>query len=64
MTEKPDPDMDVGYKGIAGAPCQFTGVNYMRKLYFKAEHRDKKKADTLSDARLFYCLLTQQSQQH
>ncbi len=27
MTEKPDPDTDVGYEGIAGAPCRFTGVN-------------------------------------
>ncbi len=27
MIEKPDPDMKVGYEGIAGAPCRFTGVN-------------------------------------
>ncbi|VAW90036.1 hypothetical protein MNBD_GAMMA18-639 [hydrothermal vent metagenome] len=26
MIEKPDPDTDVGYEGIAGASCQFTGV--------------------------------------
>ncbi|VAW88256.1 hypothetical protein MNBD_GAMMA18-2123, partial [hydrothermal vent metagenome] len=23
MIEKPDPDTDVGYEGIAGASCQF-----------------------------------------
>ncbi len=27
MIEKPDPDIDAGYKGIAGAPYQLAGVN-------------------------------------
>lgn len=27
LLEKPDPDTDVGYEGIAGASCQFTGVS-------------------------------------
>ncbi len=36
MTEKPDPDMDVGYKGIAGAPCRFTGVNEGFEIIFNA----------------------------
>jgi len=27
MFEKADPDMDVGYEGIAGAPCRFISIN-------------------------------------
>ncbi|VAW86782.1 hypothetical protein MNBD_GAMMA18-168 [hydrothermal vent metagenome] len=36
MIEKPDPDTDVGYEGIAGASCQFTGVNEGFKIIFNA----------------------------
>ncbi|VAW84192.1 hypothetical protein MNBD_GAMMA18-1923 [hydrothermal vent metagenome] len=34
MIEKPDPDTDVGYEGIAGASCQFTGVNEGFEIIF------------------------------
>ncbi|VAX03282.1 hypothetical protein MNBD_ALPHA03-2073 [hydrothermal vent metagenome] len=36
MIEKPDPDTDVGYEGIAGASCQFTGVNEDFEIIFNA----------------------------
>ncbi len=36
MIEKPDPDTDVGYEGIAGAPCQLTGVNEDFEIIFNA----------------------------
>ncbi len=36
MIEKPDPDTDVGYEGIAGAPCQLAGVNEDFEIFFNA----------------------------
>ncbi|VAW85216.1 hypothetical protein MNBD_GAMMA18-911 [hydrothermal vent metagenome] len=36
MIEKPDPDMDVGYEGIAGEFCQFTGVKEDFEIIFNA----------------------------